>query len=51
MVATSDPFETFMALMSSASESTTTTESSGPNGSEWCSDHEVDGARTQAGGL
>jgi hypothetical protein len=35
MLATNDPFEAFIAARSSAGVSTTTTESSGPNGSAW----------------
>ena len=37
------------AAMNSASVSTQTTESSGPNGSAWCSDHCAGGSSTLAG--
>ena len=40
-----------IAASSSASVSTSTTESSGPNGSAWCSDQFAGGASTQAGAM
>ena len=49
MLATSEPLLAFMAARNSASVSTTTTESSGPNGSAWCSDQDGGGCSTQAG--
>jgi hypothetical protein len=49
MLATRQPLLAFIAARNSASVSTHTTESSGPNGSAWCSDHCVGGSRTLAG--
>ena len=50
MLPTSEPLLAFMAASSSDSVSTMMTESIGPNGSAWCSDHAAGGCRTQAGG-
>ena len=48
-LATRQPLLTFIADRNSASVSTQTTESSGPNGSAWCNDQLDGGSSTQAG--
>ena len=51
ILATSDPFEAFIAERSSAWVSTMTTESNGPKGSAWWSDQDAGGWRTQEGAM